>query len=375
VVMVLHMGIWYLVSVIKVDFLPKVIHDTFNNPKFHKSGYIRTLFALFLLSYNSILQMAVSFFECVHVSNGVSVLAAIPSVTCQDSEYKRMEGVFYFLLIFIVVGGPLTLLAFLVNNWHHKRLNIPKHVKRYGVLFEMYRDNRFFWEFVVLARRAILLTINTVVVTNRSAGLSALSTANVLVLLLHVAMWPYEKEWPNYVELFSLSILCVITNTLNGESLPLANNTALGVSLLILIPCLLMIADVIRRRTERISHRLRVSQSKLKIRDGADTPPADDVEMAGVSTPKKQRLSRSPGASRSSSRTPSRTHSRSPSPVPSIDELGEEAVHVDLAVLDSKRPDQPKRKKRHEPETATNGNHDQDHETSPSPELEAGADE
>lgn len=102
----------------------------------------------------------------------------------------------------------------------------------------------------VTCSRAILLSINIVVVTDRQRGLSALSAANSIIVLLHVILWPYQDNWLNnlgilhavalalfelslHAELFSLTVLCIITSVLNSEQLPLSNATVVGVSLLV----------------------------------------------------------------------------------------------------------------------------------------------
>ena len=81
-----------------------------------------------------------------------------------------------------------------------------------------------------------MLGVNNITASNRDQGLSALTICNVAFLIVHFIMWPYVNDRYNYLELFSLSILCFITAALNGEVLPLTDAATLGVSLLVTSP-------------------------------------------------------------------------------------------------------------------------------------------
>ena len=81
-------------------------------------------FQLSLDPDNSILGTVVNFFNCIQgeqsysalstislfitVSEGFSVLSAIPSVSCEDSEYTSLRPLIYFLLIVFIIGGVCT---------------------------------------------------------------------------------------------------------------------------------------------------------------------------------------------------------------------------------------------------------------------------
>jgi len=103
-------------------------------------------------------------------------------------------------------------------------------------------------------------------------------------------MWPYEDNWFNYLELLSLDVLCILTCVLNGQPLPLSNAATVGASLLVLLPCLFLVADIVQRRVtrnklgEKISASFRLSRSKLQ--SGAEMTPADDVELSVAGTSK-----------------------------------------------------------------------------------------
>lgn len=155
-----------------------------------------------------------------------------------------------------MIGAPLAMLGFLV--WEHRRgwLDLEATRQKYGLLFQVYRPSRFFWEFVVLARRVLLVGLNVVrfwsdclclllcvliTATDALQGLSGedrtvvfsflslyapallscglsfcsmtpallLYRVNIVVLFLHMIALPYELEDDNTMEVRLCCRLCV----------------------------------------------------------------------------------------------------------------------------------------------------------------------
>ena len=52
---------------------------------------LRTLAALFLMSFNSISSAVIRFFNCVQLNSGTRVVASVPSLSCDSGEYLQVR--------------------------------------------------------------------------------------------------------------------------------------------------------------------------------------------------------------------------------------------------------------------------------------------
>lgn len=100
----------------------------------------------------------------LHILLNMHADCRYPSVSCKDdSEYLRLRPLFVVLAALLVAGMPVGLLAGLVwAKWRGKLIDtaqlaqrkaaagagfaIERHVRRYGVLYEIYSPTMFFWE-------------------------------------------------------------------------------------------------------------------------------------------------------------------------------------------------------------------------------------
>jgi len=105
---------------------------------------------------------------------------------------------------------PLPLLLFLRYNIYinRARFNTRKVQAAFGFLFEGYRPKMFFWEFVVVVRKVVILGV---ALFWEDAFLQSITALFVLVvsIIVHMACWPYEELFLNVAELCSL--LCLFT--------------------------------------------------------------------------------------------------------------------------------------------------------------------
>ena len=110
-----------------------------------------------------------------------------------------------------VIGTPVAALYTLYLN--RDRLNHRRIRSSFGFLFEGYRKRMFFWEFVVLLRKVLILAVALFwedAFLQSIAGLFVLSIS----IIVHMACWPYEETFLNIAELaslFSLFTLVVLS--------------------------------------------------------------------------------------------------------------------------------------------------------------------
>jgi hypothetical protein len=99
---------------------------------------------------NSIARTVLKFLDCMNVTDDVSVVAAYPAINCSSSSYTSLYPLFIVLLIVVVLGTPIIMLLLLIRmnkqNW------LSKLTLRYGILYQVYKPDRYWWEFIVLLR-------------------------------------------------------------------------------------------------------------------------------------------------------------------------------------------------------------------------------
>lgn len=287
---VAHATIWWLARrwpSLKTRF------SSLNTDKWHKSPYIRTLFSLLLFSYNSVASSVLAFFRCVTVpGSDERVVASQPGLSCSSHQYNSARPWIVIILVVVVIGAPLCLLMFLLA--HHLRLRrwlcarVPmlskwinvdddefdrradfsrvhpfsrKFQLRFGIIFCVFKPTMFFFEVVIVTRRAILVGVLAVLANEPIKAYSWLSLVCVICLALHYAMTPYISAQDNSLEALSLfihAILCIFLTAFNASNRQQSDGSVeyttgqqslLGCT--IFIPSCIMLYFIIRNRLHR----------------------------------------------------------------------------------------------------------------------------
>lgn len=106
-------------------------------------------------------------------------------------------------IVIWVFGLPVIALYLLIKRRH--KLNEPEVKRYYIVLYQGYRHERFFWEFINILRKIILLTINVFLSTQPTVykgGLAIMLT--LTVFRLNVNNDPYTLADNNELERLSI---------------------------------------------------------------------------------------------------------------------------------------------------------------------------
>lgn len=138
---------------------------------------------------NSVVTAVLQYFTCLKVSDadgGISVIQAFPAVNCNDSEYTSLRGFMWFVCAVFVAISPLLVLAALVYNHRKGRLQDTKHTTRYGPLYAHYKPDRYYWSFVTIIRRVVLITLVAQLGYDRPLMFSWVTFTNILMLLVHM---------------------------------------------------------------------------------------------------------------------------------------------------------------------------------------------
>jgi hypothetical protein len=119
---------------------------------------IISLFVALISRLNTLLiSSALDPFHCSPISTGTLVLANDPSIQCYGSEwFKRLPIVIIFAFVYCV-GVPIFLAGKLFQ--HREHLDDWQIKSRFGVLYVQYRKNCFWWDIVLMLKRAAFFMV------------------------------------------------------------------------------------------------------------------------------------------------------------------------------------------------------------------------
>jgi hypothetical protein len=190
--------------------------------------WLRTLLALFALTFNKVTRTAFSVFNCIDVSTRGEehqVLEAYPTVECHGSAYHSITAfsaiicTFYLAVpIALVVAFPRTLLPIrhiFGKSHRYAQGEDASDSAKYilGALTAPYRGHAAWWKLSVLIRRLVLVLV-VVFTEDHGWRMVAASIVCIVVLLLHILSVPFLHWIDNVMEAVSLVALTVIATVL-----------------------------------------------------------------------------------------------------------------------------------------------------------------
>jgi len=290
VTMALH-GVWFLIRGRRQT-------QGVGEPKgFPFLSYGRTALAFILFSYTSVAKTTFDYLSCTTVPGFGSILLKWPAISCEDAAYTRLLPLVYILLLLFVIGFPIFVGSSLFYLHSKKRIFIDHSLSRWGMLYENYREQWFFWEFFVLIRRLLLVLLTTLILDD-GTSFQAITISNILILSFHMTIHPYRwKEQDkdsdklslnsNHLEGMMLTILIIISAILSQIQLPLSKSLNVLFSFLVFPAILFLIgyACYLSMTQHTTHHPLRsassprsskITLSKISI---ARNPSAPEMEM------------------------------------------------------------------------------------------------
>jgi hypothetical protein len=212
-------------------------------PAFSPAAYVRTSIGVLLFSYNTMQAVLYKFFDCMDSGNGY-VVRSEPSLSCSGPEYLALRPFFYILATFLGLT-PIVSLAFLLFRRNH--LLEPKYSRRFGIIYECYRPSTFFWEFILLARRTLLIGC-AVLIPDHFGRYSALVIVGLAFLIVHMLTQPFVHDYENWFEMILLAVLCVVSASLTTKEFFTGAEQS-GLAIAIYVPLITFCGFVIYRRS------------------------------------------------------------------------------------------------------------------------------
>lgn len=153
--------------------------------KYMKDEFVATLIILLFIAHPSLVKSQFSAFSCREIDPGEYWLVENLDIECWSGEH-----LFYalnFALAGIVVWGigiPAICLHFL--NLSSRRLDEISVRLKFGFLFNGYNYKHYYWEFVILYRKIIIICCSVFLANYLSVEVQALTVMIILLLSLHI---------------------------------------------------------------------------------------------------------------------------------------------------------------------------------------------
>ena len=171
----------------------------------HKYDYLKrelftTMIILFFLVYPNIVKAMFAMFSCTNINKLGYFVTSNLVIKCYDESYIAYSLLIGFTSIILwAVGVPTIVLVIMAKR--RKFLNTDQNRVIFGFLFNGYKKSRFFWEFVIMYRKIVIICIS-VFLSLVGTSVQALTLTLVLLvsLFLQYELKPFNKHQLNHME-------------------------------------------------------------------------------------------------------------------------------------------------------------------------------
>lgn len=211
-----------------------------------------TILVPFLLLYPFVLSYSLSPIACESLEIGKpdnfeelksgdsypSYLIENRDINCSSETHKKKS--FPASLIGLFIWGILAPTAiFLIVYFNRKNLHQHKFKYRYGFLFNGYLRQRYYWEFVIISKKFVLVVLTVIMQSGYSPVLQSilLIASLIIFLIFHVYFKPYITEELNHIEFISslTAIITILAGIIFNESGKMKNDWILTISGIVIV--------------------------------------------------------------------------------------------------------------------------------------------
>jgi hypothetical protein len=158
---------------------------------------IRTFSVLMNMSYTYVIVEAARPFSCRRNPNGTHTLVSSPDLDCYDQEWFSHFGVvlFFIILYVVIIPGALMWAFFHYRN----RVGTSWFNIRFGMIVAQYKDDLFFWELVLIVKRALFSIIANIIgpIVNSATKLFLVTCLIFGFLILEIVFLPFRSAISN----------------------------------------------------------------------------------------------------------------------------------------------------------------------------------
>lgn len=171
----------------------------------YKRNVIISWITILYFLHPVITQNAFKIFQWIDIDSDVSRTRIDLNITWYSKEHLFWWGILGLpMMIIWVFGLPIIALFLLIRK--RAVLHEPEVKRYYIVLYQGYKDNVFYWEFVNITRKILMLSIS-VFLARESSFYKGVSTLLVTVVFFRfqVNLLPYIIKWNNELEQISIT--------------------------------------------------------------------------------------------------------------------------------------------------------------------------
>ena len=182
-------------------------------PEF-KESMIITFIVTYFYIWPDMMTVAFSLFNCVDVGStrgAVYVLQPDPTLECYSKKHWLLLMVSAIPTI-IIWGILLPFICFTMirRKRHSDMLGEETFAKKYGFIYQGYTRRYYWWEFMILGRKVVLLVISVFLIRNLTVMCLTLFLATIAFTGLQLRGTPFTNNVLNSLELTSLFSLGAI---------------------------------------------------------------------------------------------------------------------------------------------------------------------
>lgn len=127
---------------------------------------------------------------------------------------------------------------------------------RWGPLYVMYSHRAWYWQSLVLLRRAVFVLVSVVLLQSPAHRYLAFTLLNFVSLLLHQFVHPFADARTNHLETGAYALLVIVSAILTGYQAPYPVSVQVALVVLVVPPALLLVLLIGRHHWRRVRHRL-----------------------------------------------------------------------------------------------------------------------
>ncbi|OMJ68621.1 hypothetical protein SteCoe_33871 [Stentor coeruleus] len=165
-----------------------------------KRELLTTEIVLFFLIYPNIVKFMFTAFSCVYIKEDGFFMRENLIIKCWvDRHLKYTLGIALPSIIIWAVSVPTAVLVILIKRRSYLKSDANRVI--FGFIFNGYKQSRFFWEFLIMYRKILIICI-FVFMNEVAQSIQALTLIIVLITALYMQyeFKPYNKHQLNHME-------------------------------------------------------------------------------------------------------------------------------------------------------------------------------
>jgi len=113
------------------------------------------------LMYVPLFGRTLDMLRCTNLEEGPPRLSRDPDLTCWDGIHLSFMPMVWFAMLFYCICTPILYIVVLVRGYQNGDLYTEAHLRRWGLLYQRYEQDWFFWELCFIFRRILAVMIKT----------------------------------------------------------------------------------------------------------------------------------------------------------------------------------------------------------------------